>query len=296
VDQLGKVTTATISIFGKAITFNVVNVVMTWVIIALLLVLILAAVRRLNIVPNKIQSIFELIYEFIQEITESTLGEEDGKRYFPFILTLFLFILISNWIGIFPNVLKLFGVFAALLHALFGGAVNFVYEGASTSIFALSIQPDPSSWYAALLSAPGMEEPTRSVNTDLALGVLVFIVCHAYGLKNKGLGGYLKTYISEPFPSPIPMRGWLWVFAVVNPVVYFNLFMNIIGVVSTVVSHSFRLFGNIFGGGMIIVIVSSLLHYFIVPVGLFAFFGLFAGLVQAFVFSMLAVTYIQQQQ
>ena len=53
---------------------------------------------------------------------------------------------------------------------------------------------------------------------------------------------------------------------------------------------------QIFGGGMIIVIVSSLLKFFIVPVGLFAFFGIFAGLVQAFVFTMLAVTYIQQQQ
>ena len=51
-----------------------------------------------------------------------------------------------------------------------------------------------------------------------------------------------------------------------------------------------------FGGSMIIVIVSSLLHYFIVPVGLVAFFGLFAGLVQAFVFNMLDVKYIQQQQ
>ena len=47
---------------------------------------------------------------------------------------------------------------------------------------------------------------------------------------------------------------------------------------------------------MIIVIVSYLLKYFLMPVGLFAFFGLFAGIVQAFVFAMLAVTYIQQQQ
>ena len=47
---------------------------------------------------------------------------------------------------------------------------------------------------------------------------------------------------------------------------------------------------------MIVVIVSWLTKFFIVPVGLLAFFGLFAGLVQAFVFTMLAVTYIQQQQ
>ena len=56
------------------------------------------------------------------------------------------------------------------------------------------------------------------------------------------------------------------------------------------------LWGNIFGGAMIIVIVSTLVKHLLLPVGLLGFFGLFAGIVQAFVFTMLAVTYIQQQQ
>ena len=71
--------------------------------------------------------------------------------------------------------------------------------------------------------------------------------------------------------------------------------LNIIGEISAVVSHSFRLFGNIFGGFMIFTIVSSLIHHLLIPVGLLAFFGLFAGLVQAFVFTMLAITYIGQK-
>ena len=104
----------------------------------------------------------------------------------------------------------------------------------------------------------------------------------------KGLYKYIRSFADDPFE----MKGWLIVFFFLNPFFY----LNIIGMIANVVSHSFRLFGNIFGGSMIIVIVSSLLKFFLLPVGLFAFFGLFAGLVQAFVFTMLAVTYIQQQQ
>ena len=73
------------------------------------------------------------------------------------------------------------------------------------------------------------------------------------------------------------------------------IIINIIGELSSVVSHSFRLFGNILGGFMIITIVSSLVKFIGIPVLLLGFFGLFAGLVQAFVFTMLAITYIGQK-
>jgi F-type H+-transporting ATPase subunit a len=283
-DELGKVTLHTISLFGHAISYNPITFIMTWLVMAIVLVLSYFAAKKLSVIPEKLQSVFELIHEFLYDIVISTLGEEDGKKYFPFIMAIFIFILMANWIGILPNFLEIFGFFFAAIHKLFGGPVQFVSEGLTQMSFVV----DPSVWYSGLLEAPGIEEPTRSVNTDLALALLVFFVCQGYGIKKKGLFQYIRNFADDPFP----MNGIWIVFFFINPFFYLNL----IGTVANVVSHSFRLFGNIFGGGMIIVIVSSLLHYFLVPVGLFAFFGLFAGLVQAFVFTMLTVTYIQQQQ
>jgi F-type H+-transporting ATPase subunit a len=278
-DQLGKVTLSTITLLGHQITFNPITFIMTWISMALILFLAYIATKNLKVIPGKAQSIFEVIHDFLYDITVSTLGEKDGRKYFPFILTLFVFILLANWIGIFPNVFQFSGMIIAGLHKIIGGPVEFAN-------MAFTVTQDV--WYSFLLNAPGIQEPTRSVNTDLALAILVFIACQAYGIKNKGLYRYIRSFADDPFP----MKGPLILLFFINPFFYLNL----IGMVANVVSHSFRLFGNIFGGFMIVVIVSWLTKFFIVPVGLLAFFGLFAGLVQAFVFTMLAVTYIQQQQ
>jgi F-type H+-transporting ATPase subunit a len=68
--------------------------------------------------------------------------------------------------------------------------------------------------------------------------------------------------------------------------------LNIIGEISKVVSISFRIFGNILGGAIIITVVSHLTFYFVFPIGLNLYFVFFVGLVQAFVFTMLTLTYI----
>ncbi|MBH37532.1 ATP synthase F0 subunit A [bacterium] len=283
-DNLGEVSQATITLFGLSITYNPVTFLMTWIVIAFILILAFSARKKLSLVPGFLQSIFELIYDFLKEITLGTLGDEDGKKHLPFIISLFVFILCANWIGIIPNLFAMFGTFLGFLISFFDSSIIVSFN----SILDIKLSIPDDRWFSFLFDIPAFEEPTRSVNMDLALGLLVFAAVQAYGVKNKGFWGYLKSYYNDPFP----MKGWRALFFFLNPFFYLNL----IGAVANVVSHSFRLFGNIFGGGMIIVIVSSLLKFFIVPVGLFAFFGIFAGLVQAFVFTMLAVTYIQQQQ
>jgi len=283
-ENLGKVTLTTLSIFGHEITVNPVTFIMTWLVMILILSFAFIGGRQLKQVPGVIQNVFEVFYEFLKDITIGTLGEKDGQKYLPFIITLFIFILASNWIGIIPNLVALLGTVIALVHKVVGGNVSIVFN----SITDIDMTVNPSVWYASLLSFSGIEEPTRSVNTDLALALYVFVLCWGYGISQKGIYGFIRSFVDDPFPMKGP---WVLLFFI-NPFFYLNL----IGSVANVVSHSFRLFGNIFGGGMIIVIVSSLLKHFLVPVFLFGFFGLFAGLVQAFVFTMLAVTYLQQQQ
>ena len=283
-DSLAEVSIFTLNLFGKSITVNPVPIVMTWVITLILFVVALVAKFNLKLIPGPLQSFFEIIYDFLKEITLGTLGDEDGKRHLPFIVTLFIFILTANWIGIIPNLFQIFGSFIAVIVSLFDPVVSVSFN----SLLNIGLSVPDAHWLSGILNVHALEEPTRSINTDLALGLLVFFAVQAYGIKNKGVIGYLRNFFDDPFP----MKGWVALFFFVNPFFYLNL----ISAVANVVSHSFRLFGNIFGGGMIIVIVSTLLKYFLVPVGLFAFFGIFAGLVQAFVFTMLAVTYIQQQQ
>ncbi|MCF7793510.1 MAG: F0F1 ATP synthase subunit A [Candidatus Cloacimonetes bacterium] len=123
-----------------------------------------------------------------------------------------------------------------------------------------------------MIPIPGFMEPTRNLNVPLGLGFLSVVIVHASAVKFKGAWKHLQNYIN-PVKNPL-------------------FLLDIVGEVSKVVSISFRLFGNILGGAIIILVVSSLVSYVVFPVGLNLFFGMFVGTIQAFVFTMLALTYI----
>jgi len=128
--------------------------------------------------------------------------------------------------------------------------------------------------YTAIFSgvAP-IHEPTKNINTPLILGLLGFSIAVYQAMKSKGVFGYFKEMLLEPIP-----------------IIMFPL--NLIGELSKIVSISFRLFGNIMGGSVIIVVVSWLVGYMVLPIGLVAFFGIFVGTIQAFVFTMLTLAYV----
>ena len=126
---------------------------------------------------------------------------------------------------------------------------------------------------------PWVEEPTTDINTTFALGIICFLYIQYYGLKKKGLSVYLEAYF-EPFFLMLPL--------------------NIIGKLSFIVSVSFRLYGNIFGGAIISKLytkfISGSLIYELIGIvpGFFitCFFALFEGFLQAFVFTIITLTYL----
>ena len=122
-----------------------------------------------------------------------------------------------------------------------------------------------------MIPIPGFMEPTRNLNVPLGLGFMVVIVVHFSAIKFKGAWKHIQGYM--PHKNPL-------------------FLLDIIGEVSKIVSISFRLFGNILGGAIIILVVSSLVSFVVFPVGLNLFFSVFVGTIQAFVFTMLALTYI----
>ncbi len=116
--------------------------------------------------------------------------------------------------------------------------------------------------------------PTGDLNTNVTYAVMVLFISHIFAIKLKGFKTWLKGFV-EPNPIMLPM--------------------NLIGELAKPVSHSLRLFGNIAGGGIMVLMLSYLAKYTIVPMVLWGFFGFFVGTIQAFVFSMLAIAYISVQ-
>ena len=202
--------------------FNLEAIAMAWIVMAILLFFGFYAAKKKSRLPGPLQALGELFVSQLYLLTEDALDENLGKKYAPLICALFMFLVLSNWLGIIPH----------------------------------------------------LEEPTKDLNTPLSLGLMGFVIAHYAGIRAKGFKKYLSAYI-EPM--------------------FFMMPLNVIGELAKVVSISFRLFGNIMGGSIIILVVSHLTYSIIIPPFLNAFFGLFVGTIQAFVFTMLTVVYISVQ-
>ncbi|MEE4113490.1 MAG: F0F1 ATP synthase subunit A [Desulfobacteraceae bacterium] len=220
--ELGRIHQLIVPVFGYSMTFNLEVILMTWIAFFVIFVLGFLMARKRGMVPGSMQVFGELLVATLFKLTEDALDEEMAKKYGPLICGLFLFLLVSNWLGIVPH----------------------------------------------------LDEPTKDLNTPLSLGMMGFVIAHVAGIRKKGF----KTYASEYF-QPI----------------FFMAPLNIIGEIAKIVSISFRLFGNIMGGSIIILVVSYLTYSILLPPFLYAFFGMFVGTIQAFVFTMLTVVYISVQ-
>lgn len=205
-------------LLGTHLTVNTATLFNTWLIMAFLVVISYIITRRLNYVPNAGQRIAEIYVSAMDHLTRDTL-ETTSRTYVPLVATLFVFLLLCNWIGIIP----------------------------------------------------GLEEPTKDLNTPLSLGIMGFVITHFTAIREKGIVAYLKDYC-HPFFIMAPL--------------------NVIGELAKVISISFRLFGNIMGGAIIITVVSHMIYSLVLPPFLNIFFSIFVGTVQAFVFTMLTITYI----
>ncbi len=132
-----------------------------------------------------------------------------------------------------------------------------------------------------LVILPFMEEPTKDLNTTLALAIISFLYVQREGIRTHGLLGYIKE-LSKPIALFFPLE--------------------VLSKLATIISLSFRLFGNIFGGSVISTMWSHAVSGSIIGqlAGLLLginliitlFFGIFEGLIQAFVFSILSLTYL----
>ena len=141
-----------LSLFGFDISLNK-AVVMMWVVIGLVAGLLIMAGASRNLVPTKLQSLAELLVDFIRGIILDTMGQ-DGMRFFPFIATLFLFILFSNLIGLIPgsytvtSQIIVTAVFALGVYAM-SVVLGFLRHG--VKFLSILIPPGTPGWLLPLM-------------------------------------------------------------------------------------------------------------------------------------------------
>lgn len=202
-------------LFG--LTFNMDTLMMTWLTMAIVLVIAYLATRRLSMnKPSRWQSMLELIIESLLAQIEANMGK-NGLKLAPLIITLFMFLLVANWLGLIP----------------------------------------------------GFTSPTNDLNTAAGLAIMVFFLMQALGVINKGLIGYYGHFV-KPYAVFLPI--------------------NIIEELSKPLTLSFRLFGNILAGEILLMVLGMLVPY-LIPTAWLAF-SVFVGVVQAFIFTMLSMSYL----
>lgn len=224
IEHLGQKEIATWHIGGFAMRVDPKTIVLS-AIASLIVVLLALFLRRglrqaIEDKPSRTQAALDFVMDQLQSQLLSNFGSaEFGRRMFPFIATLFLFILASNWLSLLP----------------------------------------------------GLEAPTTNPNVTLGLALMILVLVHFFLIRTKGLRGYRKEFFSPWWLSPITILS---------------------EVVARPLSHGFRLFGNVFAEMVLVTIVMAKLEPFAVPIALRVIFGIGFGLIQAFVFSILAVAYI----
>lgn len=278
--------------------FKLMNtMVTTWIGIIILLVISFFATRKMNEVPRGVQNLVEVFIEFFLNLSENIAGPERARRFFPLVMTIFLFIMISNWIGILPG----FGTIGRIetpeefIHhqetlsedghvdlseidfQLFdgdGGVGVLGFGSLGNEITAEEFEHDgaPAGTQAGIL-IPFLRSANTDVNTTLAIALVAMTIVHFWGITTLGVFGHLGKFIN--FKD--------------GPIGFFVGILEAIGEVARIISFTFRLFGNIFAGEVLLVAMAFLLPL----IGIIPFLGLelFVGVIQAFIFAMLTLVF-----
>ncbi len=215
--------------------------VASWLVTGLLIVGAYALSRRLQLVPAGAQNAFEIVVETFLGMMEGIFGSRRrAEQYLPIILTLFLFIIASNWFGILPGV----------------GSLGFFAHEHGKEVFV-----------------PFLRSAASDLNVTLALGLVAMTLVNVSGVSALGWLAHLRKFFS--FTSPIQ---------------FFVGILELLSEFAKIISFSFRLFGNVFAGEVLLVIVGSLAP-FGAPVP-FLLLEVFVGFIQALVFAMLTMVFI----
>ncbi len=226
------------------------SMLVTWVVALLLIVISQLATRNVQMVPSGLQNFMEWLVEGLYGFFGEILGPDLVKKAFWFFCTIFLFILFTNWFGLFPGV----------------GTVGHGFTDAAGHFH---------------LTKPFLRGGNADLNMTLAMSLVFFALWLIWSLQSLGLVGFLKHIFWGGGGS-----GIMGVFMVA--IFFFVGLIEVISIAFRPVSLSFRLYGNVFAGENILESMMTLVPWlsWILPLP-FYFLELLVGLVQALVFALL---------
>ena len=258
------------------VDFSVVNIDSVIVSVTLgviaLFVLWLAARKSTAGVPGRFQAAVEILVEMVDNQAKANIKNAESRKFLaPLALTVFVWIFFMNAMDMVPV-----DLFPQLWKMAYGAAGH-----------------DPEHAYLRVV-------PTADLSTTLGLAFAILILRFYYSIKIKGAGGWAHELVSAPFgTSKNP------VYALILGVV--NLFMQIIEYVANTVSHGMRLFGNMYAGELVFMLIALMggaaamsLSGGLLAVGhvvagtIWTLFHILVITLQAFIFMMLALIYLGQ--
>jgi F-type H+-transporting ATPase subunit a len=210
------------------------SIIVSWIVIAILLVVAIVMTRRLLLVPGRAQNAFEYMYEAFAGFAEG-LGGTRARRYTAIFAAFFLLIMFANWTDLL----------------LFGDKVN------------------------------ALRTPTSDINITIGMALVVFVVTHVEGVRELGFGGYIGKFINLSGFKRGVASGFI------------DLYVGLIELLLEFfkpVTLAFRLFGNLYGGGIMLGVFTALIIAF-VPIPFIALEG-FIGFIQALIFASLTLMYV----
>lgn len=223
-------------------SFSVTNSLMvSGFVLAIALCVGISLRKRLAVVPGSLQNFAEFALEGLMSLMDSVLGKrEKTEKYLPLIGTIFIVVIVSNWLGLLP------GVGSLGMYELVEGKEMFV---------------------------PFFRSPSADLNFTIAVALIAVIGVNMFGILAAGFFRYANRF-----------------FTLKNPIYTFVGLLEFVSEFAKIISFSFRLFGNVFAGEVLLIIIGVLAPYFI-PLP-FLFLEIFVGFIQAFVFATLTLVFV----
>jgi F-type H+-transporting ATPase subunit a len=239
--------------------FQITNALLTsW--LAVLVIVLFSLIIRLKLkkIPGKFQHVFEIVIEgALSLVDQVTSDRKISNKIFPVVFSVFIFILINNWLGILP----------------FVGSMGFYAVEEGHAVFV-----------------PLFRGGTADINMTLTLGIIAVIGSNLFGIFILGAWKTLNKYVKlQELGSIVTKVRKDPSVLVVAPVSFFVGIIEFIGEIAKIASLSFRLFGNIFAGEVLLSSMAAILA-FALPTP-FLFLEVFIGLIQALIFALLTTVY-----
>lgn len=216
--------------------------------------------RRKKVLPSRIQNTLEWLVQVFLNLCEEVAGKRKGRVFFPWVFGIFLYVLMGNLWEIIPGIESI-------------GLINHELEGCHnvTTTFGFLLLDKGSSNCITPLLRP----PSTDLNFTLAIAVVSVVVTQIYGWRMLGAKAQIGRYLT--------LRD--------GPMGLFVGILEAVLEVARIISFGFRLFGNLFAGDALLLVMGFLLPFVgAIP---FYFLEIFVGVVQAFVFAMLTLIFLE---